>query len=515
MAKIVKFGADAKKALKEGIDIAANSAKVTIGAKGRNALFDRPNFGQMVITNDGKSIVNEIDLEDEFQDAGAKMVKEVGNKADMGGGDGTTTAVVLMQAITTEGLDAETNGIEVKKQLEKALEKTVEIIEAGVRTIKDDKELAHVAAVSAENVEHGKMIAKLVKEVGPDGLVTVEESQGREIEIEKSKGYIIDRGWKSPWFANNEKGEAVLRNPLVLVYDGKLNGVLPLKTLLDKILSQSARRDIAIVCDEVHPDVLQFVIANKMQNVLNPVLIQAPEFGDRRKDALQDLATILDTEVVSEEKGMLLEEIDHKYLGRCDKLIVSKEQSAFIGPKGDAKARIAQIKAEAEKASDQYTKDKAKERIAKLSGGVATIKVGAATEQDMRYTKLKLEDAVNATKAALEQGVVEGGGIAYFRASQALKGDDVGTKIMRKALQAPLRQILTNAGAEVDDVLRQIEKKGGYDVKAEKVVDMWEAGILDAFKIVRNSLEVAVSVSGVFLTVEVASLVKRERPAKE
>jgi len=526
MSKQFKFDEDARQSLKRGVDKLANAVRVTLGPRGRNVVLDK-GFGTPTITNDGVTIAKEVELEDKFENMGAELIKEVAEKTNDFAGDGTTTAVVLAQAMVEEGLKNVTAGsdpLEIKKGIDKAVKATVEILNKIKKPIKTKNETAQVATISSEDKEVGEMIADVMEEVGKDGVVTVEESQTFGLSKELVEGMQFDNGYISPYMVTNaERMEAEYKDPYILITDQKISSINDILPILEK-MSQEGRKTLAIIADDIEGEALATLILNKLRGTFNSLAVKAPGFGDRKKEILQDIAIVTGGKVISEEIGLKLENARIEMLGQAAKIIATKDNTTIVGGKGDKEdiqKRIKQIKAQLEKTESEFDKEKLQERLAKLAGGVAVIKVGAATEAEMKYKKFKIEDALNATRAAIEEGIVPGGGVALIRAAKALnehireeleEGEKIGVKIVMKALESPLRQIAENAGIKdisiiVDDIYR--EENIGYDfskidprdIKKSRV-NMLEAGIIDPLKVTRTALQNAASMASVFLTTE-------------
>jgi chaperonin GroEL len=533
MAKQIIFDKDARDALKRGVDKLANTVKVTLGPKGRNVALDR-GFGSPNITNDGVTIAKEIELENKFENIGTELVKEAAQKTNDVAGDGTTSAVVLAQAMINEGMaavDSGANPMILKKGIEKAVVEATNFLKSENQEANTDERIKEVASISANDEEIGKLLADVIKKVGKDGVVTVEESQTFGFESEVVEGLQFDRGYISPYMITNpERMEAVFESPYILITDRKISAVADIVPLMER-LAQEGKKDLVIIAEEVDGEALATLVVNKIRGTFNTLAIKAPGFGDRRKEMLADIAAVTGGEVVSEEVGLKLENVTLKSLGQADKIISTKENTTLVGGKGDKaniEKRIKQIKTEMDQASSEFDKEKLQERLAKLSGGVAVIKVGAATETEMKEKKYRIEDAVNATKAAMEEGIVAGGGVALFRAATKLRemrqSSDVGDHgdtskgfdIVINSLEMPIRVIARNAGKGEDDVVKNITRMGnfaGFDaLKSEFTEDMFEAGIIDPLKVVRTALENAASVAGMLLssTAAVSELPKKE-----
>jgi len=526
MSKQFKFDEDARQSLKRGVDKLADSVRVTLGPRGRNVVLDK-GFGTPTITNDGVTIAKEVELEDKFENMGAELIKEVAEKTNDVAGDGTTTAVVLAQAMVEEGLKNVTAGsdpMEIKKGIDKAVKATIEILNKIKKPIKTKTEKAQVATISSEDKEVGDLIAEVMEEVGKDGVVTVEESQTFGLSKELVEGMQFDNGYISHYMVTNaERMEAEYRDPYILITDQKISSINDILPLLEK-LSQLGKKSLVIIAEDVEGEALPTLVVNKLRGTFNSLAIKAPGFGDRRKEMLQDIAIVTGGRVISEEIGLKLEGVEIEMLGQATKIVSTKEHTTIVGGKGEKKNiedRIKQIKAQLEKTDSEFDKEKLQERLAKLSGGVAIIKVGAATEAEMKYKKFKIEDALNATRAAIEEGIVPGGGAALIRAAfslnEIIKGElseeeKIGVKIVEKALESPLRQIAENAGIKdisimVEDIRK--EENIGYDfskidprnIKKSRV-NMIEAGIIDPLKVARSALQNAASMASVFLTTE-------------
>lgn len=524
--KKVIFDQDVRAALKRGVDVVAGAVKVTLGPKGRNVALGK-SWGGPTITNDGVSIAKEISLEDKFEDMGASIVKEVATKTNDKAGDGTTTAVVLTQAIVHEGLKRTAlgaNAMLVRRGIEAAAKDAVEELKKMAKPIKGKSDVRQVAAISAESEELGHTIAEVVEKVGKDGVVTVEEGQTTAIEYEYVEGMEFDKGYVSAYMINNaDRMEAVAKDAPILVTDKKISGIKEILPLLEKI-AQSGDRELTIIADDVEGEALATFIINKLKGSFNVLAVKAPGYGDRKKEMLQDIATTVGAQVVSEDLGTKLENTTLSMLGRANRVVATKDSTVIVGGKGkkaDIEARVSSLRKQLETTDSKFDKEKLEERIAKLSGGVAVIRVGAPTETEMKYLKDKIEDAVNATKAALAEGIVPGGGAALAKVGDKLskkidpKAHDeytIGYRILLTALSAPLLQIAENAGRQDSPVvLKEVVRKGGaYGFNAlaeseeEAIVDMYEAGIIDPVKVARSGIENAASASAVLLTTEAA-----------
>ena len=528
MAKQIQFGEAARVALKNGVDILANAVKVTLGPKGRNVVLDK-GFGTPTITNDGVTIAKEIELKNKFENIGADIVKEVASKTNDVAGDGTPTATLLAQAIIHEGLKNVTAGaspISLKRGIEKAVEEVVKFLKTKLaKQVTTKEEIAQVATVSSKDPEIGSQIAEIINKVGKDAVITVEQSQTFGLTSEIVEGMQFDRGFISPYMINNaERMEAVYEDALILITDRKISAVADIVPLLEKI-SHSGKRELVIIADEIEGDALATLVVNKLRGVFNALAIKSPGFGDRKKELLEDIAVVTGGQVIAEEKGLKLESVDLSMLGRVHKIVSSKENTTIIGGKGKKSVldtRVNQLKTQLAKTTSEFDKEKLQERIAKLTGGVAVIKVGAATEVEQKEKQHRTEDAVQATKAAMEEGIVAGGGVALVRALVALKnvkaeGDEkTGVEIIRRALEEPLRQIAANAGKEASVIMEEV-KKGkdafGYNAETDEYGDMIQFGIVDPVKVTRSALQNAASAAAMFLTTEaVITELPEEKP---
>jgi chaperonin GroEL len=525
MAKQILFDERARRALKSGIDKAANAVKITLGPRGRNVAMDK-GYGGPTITNDGVTIAKEISFSNKFENMGAELVKEVATKTNDIAGDGTTTSVVLLQALVEEGMkhtEAGLSAMGVRAGIEKATAEAVAALKALAKKIQSDEEVRQVATISAESDEIGTIIADTIKEVGKDGVVTVEESQSLGIEKEVVEGLEFDRGYVSAYMVTDAaRMEASYKDPLILITDKKISSVQEILPVLEKV-AQSGKKDLVIIADDVEGEALTTFVLNKLRGTFNVLAIKAPGYGDRKEEILQDIAVLTGGQVISEKTGVKFEATTLSMLGRAAKIIATKDSTVVVGGKGakkDIDARVTQLRAQLEQTDSKFDKEKLNERLAKLQGGVAVIRVGAATETEMKYLKLKIEDAVNATKAAIEEGIVPGGGTALVKAAQKVaegfaKNKEkmapdtrVGYEVVLKALERPLRQIAMNAGVDAGVVVEKVKQaKGnaGYDaVKDEVVADMLAAGIVDPAKVARTGLERAASAAAMLLTTEVA-----------
>lgn len=526
MAKQIKFDQDVRAALKAGVDKVANAVRVTLGPRGRNVALDK-SFGGPTITNDGVTIAKEISLRDKFENMGAEVIKEVANKTNETAGDGTTTAVVLMQAIIHEGLKRTSMGANatmVRRGIEQAAQDAVGALRAMAKEIKGKEEIRQVATIAAESEELGRTIADTINKVGKDGVVTVEESQSFGIESEVVEGLEFDKGYISPYMITNpERMEAEFKDVPILLTDKKISSIQEILPLLEK-LAQTGKKDLIIIADDVEGEALATFVINKLRGALNVLAVKSPGYGDRKKEMLEDIAITVGGQVISEDVGATLEKAELSSLGRANRVISTKDNTVIVGGKGkkaDIDNRVAQLKRQLETSDSKFDREKIEERVAKLSGGVAVIRVGAATETEMKYLKDKIEDAVNATKAAIEEGIVPGGGSVLVRVAnkldKAFKGGeddefDTGYEILITALRSPIQQIALNAGREDSAVIiREIEKKGsniGYDAASDewepRLVDMIEEGIIDPVKVTRSCVQNAASAAAILLTTEVA-----------
>ncbi len=516
MAKQILFDEKARRLLKSGVDKLANTVKVTLGPKGRNVVLDK-GYGAPHITNDGVTIAKEIELEDKFENIGASIIKEVATKTNDTAGDGTTTATILAQAIIAEGLKnvtAGANPLEIKKGLEKGRDAIVSALKKNSKAINNKSEIAQVATISAQDEEIGGMLADVMHELGKDSVITVEESQTFGLSKEVVEGMQFDKGYISPYMVTNaERMEAVYEDALILITDKKISSLQELLPALEKV-AKSGKKDLVIIADEVDGDALTTLVINKLRGNFNALAIKAPGFGDRRKEMLQDIAILTGGQVISEEVGLKFENVELKMLGQARKVVSTKENTTIVegkGKKSEIENRVAQIRKQIEQSDSEFDKEKLQERLAKLSGGVAVIKVGAATEVEMKAKKDKIEDALNATRAAVEEGIVAGGGVALIRALSALddiklkEDEKIGFNILKRALEEPLRQIAQNAGKDGSVVAAEV-KKGtggfGYNAATDEYVDMFKAGIIDPTKVVRSALQNAVSAASMLLTTE-------------
>jgi len=516
MAKQIKFDEKARRAMKTGVDKLADTVKVTLGPKGRNVVLDQ-GFGSPTITNDGVTIAKDIELEGKFENIGAELVKEVASKTNDIAGDGTTTATLLAQSLIAEGLRnvaAGANPISLKKGLEKGTKEVAAQLLKDSDKITTKQEIAQVATISAQDENVGKHISEVMDEIGKDGVITVEESQTIGIDKEVVEGMQFDKGYVSPYMiTDTAKMEAVFKDPYILITDKKISAVNEIVPVLEK-LAQAGKKDVVIIAEDLEGEALATLVVNKLRGTLNALAVKAPGFGDTRKAMLEDIAILTGGKVISEDAGMKLENTEVAMLGRADKVIADKDNTTIVGGKGkkaEVEDRIKQIKGEIEQSESDFDKEKLQERLGKLSGGVAVIKVGAATETEMKEKKHRVEDALAATKAAVEEGVVVGGGVALIRAMKALKdikteGDEkIGISILRRALEEPLRQIAFNAGKEGSVVVEEVKKRKGnvgYNAATDVYEDLVAQGIIDPAKVTRSALENAASISGMLLTTE-------------
>ena len=518
MAKMIQFGEEARRAMQSGVDKLANTVKVTLGPKGRNVILDKK-FGSPLITNDGVSIAREIELEDPYENMGAQLVKEVATKTNDVAGDGTTTATLLAQAIIREGLKnvtAGANPILIRNGIRKAVDVAVEEIKNISKPVAGKEDIARVAAISAADEEIGTLISEAMEKVGNEGVITVEESKSMGTELDVVEGMQFDRGYVSPYMATDtEKMEALLDNPLILITDKKISNIQEILPILEQIVQNG--RKLLIIAEEVEGEAMATLVVNKLRGTFNCVAVKAPGFGDRRKEMLQDIAILTGGEVISEELGRDLKEVTLDMLGQAESVKVTKESTTIVNGKGEKsliQERIGQIKVQIEETSSEFDKEKLQERLAKLSGGVAVIKVGAATETELKERKLRIEDALAATKAAVEEGIVPGGGTAYVNVinkvaelTSEVADTQVGINIIVKALEEPMRQIAINAGLEGSVIIEKVkysEAGIGYDALNDKYVNMLQTGIVDPTKVTRSALQNAASVASTFLTTEAA-----------
>ncbi|MFQ6013973.1 MAG: chaperonin GroEL [Anaerolineae bacterium] len=522
MAKQLVFSEEARRHLKSGVDTLAGAVKTTLGPKGRNVALDKK-WGAPTITHDGVTVAKEIELEEPYENMGAQLLKEAATRTQDVAGDGTTTATVLAQIIVNEGLKnvaAGANPMLIKRGIEKASRAAVEAIKSQSKELKEKEEIAHVAAISAADTEIGDLIAEVMDKVGKDGVITVEESKtGLAFETEYVEGMQFDRGYISPYFITNpERMEAALEEPYILIHDKKISAATDIVPILEKLV-QSGKRDIVVIAEDVEGEALATLVLNKLRGTFNCLAVKAPGFGDRRKEMLRDIAILTDGQVITEEMGRKLETVTISDLGRADKVVATKDDTTIVGGKGEdkeIKGRIEQIKAQIETTTSDYDREKLQERLAKLAGGVAIVRVGAATEVELKEKKHRVEDALSATRAAVEEGIVPGGGVTLINAIPALdkieiEGDEAtGVKIVRRALEEPLRQLAENAGADgaviIEEVRRQQKAKKnekiGYDVLIQDFGDMVKKGIIDPAKVARSAIENATSIAAMILTTE-------------
>jgi chaperonin GroEL len=530
MAKEISFNLDARDQLKKGVDALANAVKVTLGPKGRNVIIDKK-FGAPIITKDGVTVAKEIELAHPIENMGAQMLKEVASKTADIAGDGTTTATVLAQAIVTTGLKhvaAGANPMDIKRGIDKAVAAVVENLQKQSKSVGDDNQkIEQVATISANNdFAIGKLIAEAMDRVKKEGVITVEEAKGTETTVEVVEGMQFDRGYISPYFVTDpEKMQAVLENPYILIYDKKISTMKDLLPILEK--SVQSGRPLLIIAEDVDSEALATLVVNKIRGSLRIAAVKAPGFGDRRKAMLEDIAILTGGQLISEERGYKLENADLTYLGSAEKVTIDKDNTIIVdgaGSKEDIKARVNQIKAQIESTTSDYDREKLQERLAKLAGGVAVLYVGAATEVEMKEKKDRVDDALHATRAAVEEGIVPGGGIAYIRAIESLEGlkgstddENFGINIVKRALEEPLRQIVANCGGEGSIVIQKVkEGKGdyGYNARTEVYENLLAAGVIDPTKVTRVALENAASIAGMLLTTEcVLSEIKEDAPA--
>ena len=517
MAKMIKFGEDARKSLLEGVNKLADTVKVTLGPKGRNVVLDK-SYGAPLITNDGVTIAKEIELEDKFENMGARLVKEVSTKTNDVAGDGTTTATVLAQSMIKEGVKNVAAGADpmaIKRGMDKAVDTAVEGLKEISSEVNGKEDIARVASISANNTEIGELIAEAMEKVSKDGVITIEESKTSNTELNVVEGMQFDKGYLSPYMATDtEKMEAVLDNPYILITDKKISNIQEILPLLESLMQESGK--LLIICDDMEGEALSTLILNKLRGVLNVVAVKAPGFGDKRKAMLQDIATLTGGEVITSDLGLELKDTTIEQLGRAKQVKVQKENTIIVDGAGDKQQiadRVAQIKAQINETKSDYDKENLQERLAKLAGGVAVIGVGAATEVEMKDKKLRIEDALSATKAAVEEGIVAGGGTALLNCTTKVQklidslkdGEKLGAEIVLKALEEPAKQIARNSGLEPAVIVEKVksEKEGiGFDASTETYVDMKKAGIVDPTKVTRSALQNAASIASMVLTTE-------------
>jgi chaperonin GroEL len=527
-AKVVNFGSDARERMLAGVDILANAVKVTLGPKGRNVVIEK-SFGAPRTTKDGVTVAKEIELEDKFMNMGAQLVREVASKTNDEAGDGTTTATVLAQAIVREGMKAVASGrnpMDLRRGIDKATTAIVEDLKKRAKKVTGSEEITQVGTISANgDAAVGKFLADAMAKVGNDGVITVEEAKSLETELEVVEGMLFDRGYLSPYFITNaDKMEATLEDPVILLFEKKLSSLQPMLPVLEAVVQ--SQRPLLIIAEDVEGEALATLVVNKLRGGLKVAAVKAPGFGDRRKAMLEDIAILTGGQVISEDLGIKLENVTIDMLGKAKKVVVKKDDTTIVdgsGAKKDIEGRIAQIKTQIEDTTSDYDKEKLQERLAKLAGGVAVIKVGGATEVEVKERKDRVDDALNATRAAVEEGIVAGGGVALLRAAFKLnvKGDnedqDVGIGIVRKALESPIRQIVENAGVEGSIVVGKLrESKSetyGFNAQTEEYVDMLQAGIIDPVKVVRIALQDAASVAGLIITTEASIAEAPKKPA--
>jgi chaperonin GroEL len=526
MAKLIEYNTDARSGLKAGVDKLANAVKVTLGPKGRNVILEKK-FGAPTVTKDGVTVAKEIELEDNVENMGAQMVREVASKTSDVAGDGTTTATVLAQAIYREGLKnvtAGANPMDLKRGIDIAVTKVIAYLKSISKDVEGRNEIAQVGAISANNDKSiGDLIADAMEKVGKDGVITVEEAKGTETSLEVVEGMQFDRGYLSPYFVTDaESMEAVLEDPMILIHDKKISAMKDLLPILEKIAQQG--RSLLIIAEDLEGEALATLVVNKIRGTLKVAAVKAPGFGDRRKAMLEDIATLTNGTVISEERGFKLENATVSYLGTAKKVVIDKDNTTLVegaGKTEDIKKRINEIKAQIDKTTSDYDKEKLQERLAKLSGGVAVLKIGASTEIEMKEKKSRVEDALHATRAAVEEGIVAGGGVALVRAISVLDkvdGENIdqttGVKIVQKALEEPLKQIVNNAGLEGSVVLQKV-KEGkddfGFNAQTEKYENLIKAGVIDPTKVTRTALENAASVSSLLITTEAVVYEKKEK----
>jgi chaperonin GroEL len=526
MAKLIEYNTDARSGLKAGVDKLANAVKVTLGPKGRNVILEKK-FGAPTVTKDGVTVAKEIELENNIENMGAQMVREVASKTSDVAGDGTTTATVLAQAIYREGLKnvtAGANPMDLKRGIDIAVGKVITFLKSISKDVEGRNEIAQVGAISANNDKSiGDLIADAMEKVGKDGVITVEEAKGTETSLEVVEGMQFDRGYLSPYFVTDaESMEAVLEDPMILIHDKKISAMKDLLPILEKIAQQG--RSLLIIAEDLEGEALATLVVNKIRGTLKVAAVKAPGFGDRRKAMLEDIATLTNGTVISEERGFKLENATVSYLGTAKKVVIDKDNTTVVegaGKTEDIKKRINEIKAQIDKTTSDYDKEKLQERLAKLSGGVAVLKIGASTEIEMKEKKSRVEDALHATRAAVEEGIVAGGGVALVRAISVLdkvEGENIdqttGVKIIQKALEEPLKQIVNNAGLEGSVVLQKV-KEGkddfGFNAQTEKYENLIKAGVIDPTKVTRTALENAASVSSLLITTEAVVYEKKEK----
>jgi chaperonin GroEL len=523
-AKLLLYNESARRALERGVEKVASAVRITLGPKGRNVVLEKK-WGSPTITKDGVTVAKEIELEDPYENMGAQLVKEVASKTNDAAGDGTTTATVLAWAMVREGLKnvaAGANPMLLKRGIDTAVETVVDSLKQGSIQVEGHQDIAHVAGIAANDTEVGEIIADAMDKVGRDGVITIEEGKGIETTVEVVEGMQFDRGYISPYFITDpDKMEAVVEEPYILLTDKKISAARDIVPAMEKVIRQG--KPLVVVAEEIEGEALATLVVNKLRGILNSAAVKAPGYGDRRKAMLQDMAVLTGARVISDDIGIKLESVELDMLGRADRVKADKEDTTIIGGKGERKdiqGRIAQIKKEIEETTSDYDKEKLQERLAKLAGGVAEIKVGAATETEMKEKKHRFEDALNATKAAVEEGLVPGGGTAYIRALDPLsklevEGDEaIGAALVRRALEEPTRQLAGNAGAEGSLIVERMKRESGrtgYEVVNGEFTDLVKAGVVDPTKVVRLALQNAASVAGLLLTTEAVVVEKREK----
>lgn len=533
MSKLIKYGYEAKQAIKAGVDKAANVVKVTLGPTGKTVILDK-GYGGPTVTDDGVTVAKDIELEDKFENVGAALIQEVANKTNEEAGDGTTTATVLAQKMIEEAFGAvainSSRANDIKKGMDKAVHFVVEELRKMKKDVKGREEIEQVATIASLDPEVGKLIAEAMEEVGHDGVITVEEGQTTGLEKEVVKGMRFDKGFVNPYMVTNpERMEAVWADPYILITDKKIAGVQEVLPLLEKV-AQSGKKDLVIIADEIEGEALTTFVLNKLRGTFNVLAVKAPGFGDRRKEMLQDIAVLTGGQVITEDLGLKLDKAELEHLGKARKVVATKEHTTIVDGQGDKKAiddRIAQIKSEHKAATSDYDKEKLQERLARLAGGVGVIKVGAFTETEMKAKKFKIEDALNATKAAVEEGIIPGGGVALAKLAPKLDGfgkdfndgEKAGVKVIRNSLEAPLRQIALNSGVEITPILAKIQSSDnvntGYNFATLMEADMMKEGIVDPVKVARLALENAVSIASTLVTSEAIVVDKPEPKSAE
>ncbi|CAL9448607.1 60 kDa chaperonin 1 [Streptomyces sp. enrichment culture] len=526
MAKILKFDEDARRALERGVNKLADTVKVTIGPKGRNVVIDKK-FGAPTITNDGVTIAREVEIEDPYENLGAQLVKEVATKTNDIAGDGTTTATVLAQALVREGLKNVAAGASpaaLKKGIDAAVKAVSDDLLATARPIDEKSDIAAVAALSAQDQQVGELIAEAMDKVGKDGVITVEESNTFGLELDFTEGMAFDKGYLSPYFVTDqERMEAVLEDPYILIHQGKISSIADLLPLLEKVIQANSSKPLLIIAEDVEGEALSTLVVNKIRGTFNAVAVKAPGFGDRRKAMLQDMAVLTGATVISEEVGLKLDQVGLDVLGSARRVTVTKDDTTIVdgaGKSEDVQGRVAQIKAEIETTDSDWDREKLQERLAKLAGGVCVIKVGAATEVELKERKHRLEDAISATRAAVEEGIVSGGGSALVHASKVLEGnlgksgdEATGVSVVARAVVEPLRWIAENAGLEgyvIVSKVKELEKGSGYNAASGEYGDLIKAGVIDPVKVTRSALENAASIASLLLTTETLVVEKKE-----